>query len=153
MPYGDYYLADTGTAVFESALFYGWMAFLAFALVSLIVKGIRAIVRKVKKSDKKIMLGKTTGFIALVELLLGLCGLGIILSISVWLPHTVYMWFFYAVGALTLVLAALTIYAVIKFIRTPRKESSVIRKIYNIIAIAGAVLTVVFVVYMQLWHW
>ena len=153
MPYGDYYLADTGTAVFEVALFYGWMLFLAFALVSLIVKGIRAIVRKAKKSTKKIMLGKTSGFIALVELLLGLCGLGIILSISVWLPHTIYMWFFYAAGLITLVLLALALYALIKLIRTPRKESSVIRKIYNFIAIAGAALTVVFVVYMQLWHW
>ena len=79
MPYGDYYLADTGTAILESILFYGWMLFLAFALISLIVKGIRAIVRKARKSTKKIMLGKTTGFIALVELLLGLCGLAIIL--------------------------------------------------------------------------
>ena len=153
MPYGDYYLADTGTAVFEAALFYGWMLFLAFALVSLIVKGIRAIVRKAKKSTKKIMLGKTTGFIALVELLLGLCGLGIILSIAVWLPHTIYMWFFYAAGLITLVLLALALYALIKLIRTPRKESSVIRKIYNFIAIAGAALTIVFVIYMQLWHW
>ena len=153
MPYGDYYLADTGTAVFECLLIYGWMAFMGFALVSLIVKGIRAIVRKARKSTKKIMLGKTTGFIALFELLLGLCGLGIILSISVWLPHTIYMWFFYAAGLITLIILALVLYAVIKFIKTPRKESSVIRKIYNIIAIAGAVLTVVFVVYMQLWHW
>ncbi len=153
MPYGDYYLADTGTAILESILFYGWMLFLAFALISLIVKGIRAIVRKARKSTKKIMLGKTTGFIALVELLLGLCGLAIILSISVWLPHTIYMWFFYAAGVLTVILLALTLYGIFKFIKTPRKDSSVIRKIYNIIAIAGSVLTIVFVVYMQLWHW
>ena len=125
----------------------------SFALVSLIVKGIRAIVRKAKKSTKKTMLGKTTGFIALTELLIGLCGLGIILSIAVWLPHTFYMWFFYAAGLLTVILLALALYSLIKLIRTPRKDSSVIRKIYNIIAIAGAVLTVVFVVYMQLWHW
>ena len=99
------------------------------------------------------MLGKTTGFIALTELLIGLCGLGIILSIAVWLPHTFYMWFFYAAGLLTVILLALALYSLVKLIRTPRKDSSVIRKIYNIIAIAGAVLTVVFVVYMQLWHW
>ena len=153
MPYGDYYLADTGTAILESILFYGWMLFLAFALISLIVKGIRAIVRKARKSTKKIMLGKTTCFIALIELLLGLCGLGIILSIAVWLPHTFYMWFFYAAGLLTVILLALALYSLIKLIRTPRKDSSVIRKIYNIIAIAGSVLTIVFVVYMQLWHW
>ena len=153
VPYGDYYLADTGTAVIECVLVYGWMVFMAFGLISLIVKGIRAIVRKAKKSTKKTMLGKTTGFIALTELLIGLCGLGIILSIAVWLPHTFYMWFFYAAGLLTVILLALALYSLIKLIRTPRKDSSVIRKIYNIIAIAGAVLTVVFVVYMQLWHW
>lgn len=153
MPYGDYYLADTGTVLADCLLIYGWMAFMGFALVSLIVKGIRAIVRKAKKSTKKTMLGKTTGFIALTELLIGLCGLGIILSIAVWLPHTFYMWFFYAAGLLTVILLALALYSLIKLIRTPRKDSSVIRKIYNIIAIAGAVLTVIFVVYMQLWHW
>ncbi|MBR4431214.1 MAG: serine hydrolase [Clostridiales bacterium] len=153
MPYGDYYLADTGTMIADCVLFYGWMLFLAIALVSLIVKGIRAIVRKVRKSTKKIMLGKTTGFIALIELLLGACGLGIVLSIAVWLPHTIYMWFYYIIGALTVILMALTLYGIFKFIKTPRKESSVIRKIYNIIALSGAVLTIVFVIYMQLWHW
>ncbi|MBR2548587.1 MAG: serine hydrolase [Clostridiales bacterium] len=153
MPYGDYYLADTGSMIFECVVFYGWILFLVFAAASLIVKGIRAIVRKARKSTKKIMLGKTTGFIALVELLLGACGLGIIMSISVWLPHTIYMWFFYAVGVLTAILMALTLYGIFKFIKTPRRESSVIRKIYNIIALLGSVLTIVFVVYMQLWHW
>ena len=53
MPYGDYYLADTGTAILESILFYGWMLFLAFALISLIVKGIRAIVRKARNLVRK----------------------------------------------------------------------------------------------------
>ncbi|MCR5328217.1 MAG: beta-lactamase family protein [Saccharofermentans sp.] len=153
MPYGDYYLADTAAVILDCVSFYGWMLFLAFALISLIVKGIRAIVRKIKKSKKKIMLGKTTGFIAITELLLGLCGLGVILSISAWLPHTIYMWFFYAVGVLTVILAALVIFSIFKFITTPRKESSVIRKIYNVVSIAGAVLTVFFVIYMQLWHW
>ena len=153
MPYGDYYLADTGTMILDCVLFYGWMLFLGFAFVSLIVKGIRAIVRKARKSTKKIVLGKTTGFIALVELLLGACGLGIILSIAVWLPHTIYMWFFYAVGVLTVILTTLTLYGIFKSIKTPRKESSVIRKIYNIIALLGSVLTIIFVIYMQLWHW
>jgi len=153
VPYGDYYLADTGTAVVECVLVYGWMVFMAFGLISLIVKGIRAIVRKIIKSKKKIMLGKTTGFIALIELLLGLCGLGVVLAISVWLPHTIYMWLFYAVGVLTVILAALVLYSVFVFIKTPRKGASVIRKIYNIIAALGAVLTIVFVIYMQLWHW
>ena len=152
-PYGDYYLTDTGTVIIECILFFGWMFFLAFAGISLFVKGIRSIARKIRKSNKNIVLSRTTGFIALTELLTGVLGLVIMSVVSAWIPHTSYMWLFYAVGVITAVLAALTVFAVIKSVKTPAKESSVIRKIYNAVSILGAVITVSFIIYMQLWHW
>ena len=152
-PYGDYYLVDTATVIIECFLFFGWMFFLAFAGISLIVKGIRGIGRKIRKSNRKIVLGRTTGFIALTELLIGILGLVIMSAVSAWIPHTSYMWLFYAIGVITAVLAVLTVYAIIKFFKTTAKESSVIRKIYNVISILGAVINVAFIIYMQLWHW
>ena len=150
--YGDYYYVSPGHALFEVVLFYGWMVSLAFAVISLIVKGIRAIVRKAKKSTKKILLGKQTGFMSLLILLLGLLGLTIMMLVTMWFPKAAYIWAFSACGIVALILAALTAVSIVKFFKTPAKESSVIRKIYNIAAVLFAVINVIFVFYLDLWH-
>ena len=150
--YGDYYLASNAHALFEIILVYGWGVSLVFAFFSLIVKGIRAIVRKVRKSTKKILLGKQTGFMSLIILILGLMGLIIMMLMTMWFPQASYMWAFPACGILALILAALTAFSLVKFFKTPAKESSVIRKIYNVAAILFAVINVVFVFYLNLWH-
>ena len=150
--YGDYYLASNARAIFEIVVIYGWAVSLMFAFVSLIVKGIRAIVRKAKKSTKKILLGKETGFMSLIILVLGLMGLVIMMLVTMWFPQASYMWAFPACGILALILAALTAFSLVKFFKTPAKESSVIRKIYNVAAILFAVINVVFVFYLNLWH-
>ena len=150
--YGDYYLASPAHAVFECVLIYGWAISLVFAFVSLIVKGIRAIVRKAKKSTKKIVLGVQTGFMSLIILLLGLMGLVIMTLVTMWFPYQTYTWAFPTCGVLAVVLAVLTALSLVKFFKTPAKESSVIRKIYNIIAVLFSVLNVVFVIYLNLWH-
>ena len=150
--YGDYYLASNAHAIFEIVVVYGWAVSLVFAFVSLIVKGIRAIVRKVKKSTKKILLGRETGFMSLMILLLGLMGLIIMMLMTMWFPQASYMWAFPTCGVLAVILAALTVFSLIKFIKAPAKESSVIRKIYNIAAMLFAVINVIFVFYLNLWH-
>lgn len=150
--YGDYYLAPNAQAIFEIVLIYGWAASLVFAFISLVVKGIRAIVRKVKKSTRKILLGAETGFMSLIMLLLGLLGLVIMMLVTMWFPKASYSWAFPACGILAVVLAVLTVFSLIKFFKAPKKESSVIRKIYNIAAILFAVINVVFVFYLNLWH-
>ena len=150
--YGDFYLASTGTAIFEIALLYGWFISLGFAALSLIVKGIRAIVRKIRKSQKKILLGKETGLMSLVELLIGLAGGIFFVLMTAWMRHETYAWVPVAMIILALALIALIIISVVKFFKASKKDSSVIRKIYNVAAILFAVLTVVVIIYMELWH-
>ena len=133
-------------------IFYGWIASIAFAVLSLIVKGIRAIVRKVRKSKKKIVLGKMTGFISLTELIMDLFGLTFMMLMTSWMHHSTYSWLFPVFGIMAVVIAALTVASLIVFIKTPAKESSVIRKIYNIVAMLFAVINVAFIIHMQLWH-
>ena len=53
---------------------------------------------------------------------------------------------------MAVVLAVLTALSLVKFFKTPAKDSSVIRKIYNIAAVLFSVLNVVFVFYLNLWH-
>ena len=150
--YGDYYLAPNAQAIFEIVLIYGWASSLVFAFISLGVKGIRAIVRKVKKSTKKILLGAESGFMSLIMLLLGVLGLVIMMLVTMWFPKASYSWAFPACGILAVVLGVLTLFSIVKFFKTPAKESSVIRKIYDIAAILFSVLNVVFVFYLNLWH-
>jgi hypothetical protein len=120
--------------------------------LSLIVKGIRAIVRKIRKSKKKILLGKETGLMSLVELLIGLAGGVFFVLMTAWMRHETYAWVPVAMIILALALTALIIISVVKLFKAPKKDSSVIRKIYNVAAILFAVLTVVVIIYMELWH-
>lgn len=150
--YGDFYLASTGTAIFEIALLYGWFISLGFAALSLIVKGIRAIVLKIRKSKKKILLGKETGLMSLVELLIGLAGGIFFVLMTAWMRHETYAWVPVAMIILALALIALIIISVVKLFKASKKDSSVIRKIYNVAAILFAVLTVIVIIYMELWH-
>ena len=152
LPYGDYYYVPVVNMLPDIIIFYGWIASIAFAVLSLIVKGIRAIVRKVRKSKKKIVLGKMTGFISLTELIMDLFGLTFMMLMTSWMHHSTYSWLFPVFGIMAVVIAALTVASLIVFIKTPAKESSVIRKIYNIVAMLFAVINVAFIIHMQLWH-
>lgn len=150
--YGDYYYVSTGKALFEIILFYGWIVSLVFAGASLIVKIIRTIVRKIRKSPKKSHLGILTGFMSLTELVCSGLGLSMALMVTSWMPQSSYSWIFPMIGILAIVLLALTVCAVIGFCGKTRKSAPVIRKIYNIFAILFAVLTVIFIIYIDIWH-
>ena len=89
---------------------------------------------------------------SLIILLLGLMGLVIMTLVTMWFPYQTYTWAFPACGVLAVVLAVLTALSLVKFFKTPAKDSSVIRKIYNIAAVLFSVLNVVFVFYLNLWH-
>ena len=73
------------------------------------------------------------------------------LMMGIWVPISVYGFLFPVAGVLTLVLAALTVFMIIKFCTTAKK-ASVIRKIWNILAILFAVLNVALVMYFEMWH-
>ena len=151
IPYGDVYYVSTADALPEIIVFYCWMISVVFAGVSLIVKGIRAIVRKIMKSKKKIALGALTGFAALNELAIGAVGLVVFALVTGWYHHSLYLWTFPALCVLTAILAVLTVTMLVQFVKT-FKGSSVIRKIYNILAILFAVTNVVFFIIMEFWH-
>ena len=89
---------------------------------------------------------------SLIMLLLGVLGLVIMMLVTMWFPKASYSWAFPACGILAVVLGVLTLFSIVKFFKTPAKESSVIRKIYDIAAILFSVLNVVFVFYLNLWH-
>lgn len=149
--YGDYYFVPTEEALPEVIIFYGWIMSLIFAVLSLAVKGIRAVVRKIRKSSKKTVLGVLTGLAALNELVIAAAGLILFTLVTGWFHHSLYMWVFPLIGVLTAVLAVLTLIMIIRFIKTA-KDSSVIRKICNVFYILSAIINVAFIILMQLWH-
>ena len=149
-PYGDYYYVSATEAMPHIILFYGWILSIVFAFVSLVVKCIRAVVRKVRKSNKKISLGSLTGLASINELLMGLAGLVLIVLVTGWFHHTTYLWIFPVIGVMTLFLTILTITILINFIKSARK-TSVIRNIYNVFAILFALINVAFVILENLW--
>ena len=149
--YGDYYLVPVSQMVIECVLIYGWILSLVVALIALVVKFIRFIVRKLMKSKKKTILGTQVGLACWLELTIALAGGAAMLMMGMWVPISVYGFLFPVVGVLTLVLAALAVFMVIKFIATAR-NATVLRKIINICSMLFAVLNVVLVVYFELWH-
>lgn len=149
--YGDYYLVPTSQMIVECILIYGWILSLVIALIALVVKFIRFLVRKIMKSKKKTILGTQVGLVCWLELTIGLAVGAAMLMMGMWVPISVYGLLFPVVGVLTLVLAALTVFMIIKFCTTAKK-ASVIRKIWNILAILFAVLNVALVMYFEMWH-
>ena len=137
--------------VIECVLIYGWILSLVVALIALVVKFIRFIVRKLMKSKKKTILGTQVGLACWLELTIALAGGAAMLMMGMWVPISVYGFLFPVVGVLTLVLAVLAVFMVIKFIATAR-NATVLRKIINICSVLFAVLNVVLVVYFELWH-
>ena len=149
--YGDYYLVPAWQVAAECVLIYGWIVSLVVAFVALGVKFIRFLVRKIRKSDKKTILGTSVGIASVLELVIALTVGAAMLMMGIWVPISVYGFLFPVAGVLTLVLAALTVFMIIKFCTTAKK-ASVIRKIWNILAILFAVLNVALVMYFEMWH-
>ena len=149
--YGDFYYSSMGHALFEVILVYATVAGLLFTVISLLVKLIRFIVNSIRKKKPAIILGKWSVIVSVLELIIvGLLLLMAALVMS-WLPHGSYLWIFPMVGVLTVLLALITAYGFRNYIHK-RKQMTVLRRIYNVFVTLFAVIDIVFIFYMQLWH-
>ncbi|MBR1692590.1 MAG: beta-lactamase family protein, partial [Lachnospiraceae bacterium] len=146
-PYTDCVRVPSRQYIPELTLVFLWLAVLLFTVVSLLVKLVRSIVRRCKKQDNRIPMGRWSACAAIVQAVLvpllvwmALCAASYKLSSS-------YLWGFILVGILTLVMAGLAIYGIAALRKT---DCSKKRRFYNLITVLSLAVTVVNILYWNL---
>ena len=147
MPYGDYVKVSAGMFALEAALFILLLAVPVLSCFSLIVKLMVYIIKKIKKKDTALPLGRWSTISRLLQaafiLLLGyaaVCAFGYALS-------SAYVWAIAAAGVLAAVMLALAVYG---FAKLPKTESGKFRKLCNYTTAVSLVVTAVNIGYWNL---
>lgn len=146
--YGDYVEVPTVEFVLEMGLFLFWIAAVLFSLISLFVRLITIIVRKVRKKEPvKNLLGKWSTAAGLLQLLILILLFAVIVCVSAYVPWRAYAWLFAAFGVLALVMAGMCVYGLVKNRGMQLKKR---QKVFNYFTIGFMVVTVANILYWNL---
>ena len=129
-------------------LFLFWIAAVLFSLISLIVRLITIIVRKVRKKEPvKNLLGKWSTAAGLLQLLILILLFAVIVCVSAYVRWRAYAWLFAAFGVLALVMAGMCVYGLVKNRGMQLKKR---QKVFNYFTIGFMVVTVANILYWNL---
>lgn len=147
--YSDYVAVPTHVFIGEMALFILWVVATLFSLISLLVKGIRYVINRICRKERVgYVLGTWSGISCGLQIVPVILLLAVMVKISEYDLSSSYTWMFALCGVFPIVMVALAIYGVGKMIRTP---SSKVRKVYNLAVICSLVVTVVNILYWELY--
>lgn len=146
--YGDLLKVPTATFGLEMGLFFLWVAAVGFSVISLFVKWIRILVRKIRhKETPQIVLGKwSTGSAFLQLIALGLL-VAVIIQVSGYVLYRSYQWMFAGFGLVALGMGLTAAYGIWKIKKYPSTKK---RKAYNICVVGLLLVTVVNICYWNL---
>jgi len=134
----------------EVGLVFLWMIAFGFSAVSLCVRGIMVLVRKVTgKVDKKKKLGLWSTIAALTQLVTLLFLILIIHNVSTYAMGDTYIWMFAAIGVSAVVMGVLCVYGLIRNHQGDRQLLKVRQRVFNN---ATAVFLLVAVVNVLYWN-
>ena len=140
--------------VLEMGLFLLWLAALAFSLLSLIVKGMRKLINWMKhRESKEIVLGRWSALCSVFQLILLILMSAAAYMISNYELSKRYIWIFGVIGGFGIGMTGMIIYGVIKiFGLFGKKEKQRIgRKIYNALTVFFSIVTVINILYWNLY--
>lgn len=146
--YGDDVEVPTAEFVLEMGLFLLWIAAIAFSLISLIVRLIAALVRKLRKKESaKKTLGKWSIAAGLLQLLVMVLLFAVIVCVSAYVRWNAYVWLFAVFGILALVMAGMSVYGIVKNRGAMLKTR---QKVFNYFTVGFMVVTVANILYWNL---
>lgn len=146
--YGDYVEVPTAEFVVEMGLFLLWIAAIVFSLISLLVRLIAIIVRKLcKKESVKNALGKWSAAAELLQLLALLLLFAVVVCVSICVQWNAYVWVFAVFGILGLLMAGMSIYGIVKNRGAQLKKR---QKVFNYFTVGFMVVTVTNILYWNL---
>ena len=117
--YGDDIRISTAEFVSEIGLVLLWGLALLFAMGSLLVQGIAACMRKIKKKTARLPF-RNWGLAANgMQLLVLFCFIGMVYGVSTYRKWETYAWLFAVMGLLAVFMAVLLVYGIVKSKRHP----------------------------------
>lgn len=146
--YGDYVEVPTAVFLLEMGLFLLWIAAVLFSFVSLLVRLILVIVRKLRKKEPaKNLLGKWSTAAGLLQILALILLSAVIICVSAYVRWNTYVWIFVLFGILAIVMASMSVYGIVKNRGTQLKKR---QKVFNYFTVGFMVVTVVNILYWNL---
>lgn len=146
--YGDYVEVPSAVFVLEMGLFLLWIAAVLFSMISLLVRLIVIIVRRLRKKEPvKNVLGKWSTAAGLLQLLVLFLLFAVLVCISVYIRWNSYAWLFAVFGLLAFAMAGMSIYGVVKNRGAQLKTG---QKVFNYFTVVFMVVTVVNILYWNL---
>lgn len=143
-PYEDSIRIPAYTMVWEIGLVLFWLLAVFFALVSIFIKAVGWMVRKVKKQEKKTVLGIWSSVACLLEIAL-LCGFAVIvIKVSSYALAGTYLWLTGVIFALGVAMMGFALYGVVKLVRVPPKKA----RVYLWTVVVTLLISVV-----NIWYW
>ena len=147
MPYGDYVKTPVGVFILETILFILLLAVPVLSFVSLIVKLIVYIIRKIMKKDTVLPLGRwctVSGVLQTVFIILlgytAVSAFGYALS-------SAYVWAIAMAGIIAVIMLVLALYG---FVKIPKTQSGKFRKFCNYTTAVSLFVTAVNIVYWNI---
>ena len=147
VPYGDYVKTSVGVFVLEVILFILLLAVPGLAVLSLIVKFIVYIVRKIGKKETALPLGRWSTVSRLTQIAFVLLLGYVAVSAFSYAVSTAYVWAIVLAGVLAVAMVVLAVYG---FVRIPKTESGKFRKLCNYTTALSLVITAVNIAYWNI---
>lgn len=148
--YIDYVRIPIWQFVLEMALVVLWIVALAFSIISLFVRFIRKIICICGKKKIEIPLGKWSLLAIIMQVAAVAMLTTALVRASGYALASSYIWMFIVIGAIAVFMTGLIVYGIVMI---QRVESTVKRKIINWITVIMMAITVVNIMYWNLFMW
>lgn len=146
--YGDMTRVPMAVFLLEVGLFFLWIGSLGFSLVSLLVKMIRFLMNKVRhREGRKILLGRWSTLSCMFQLALSVLLAAAMTMMSGYELYRNYAWIFAVIGIIGIVMTGMMVYGFARNLKAPSGKG---RKIYNILTVFFMAVTVVNILYWNL---
>lgn len=146
--YGDYLEVPTAVMVLELGLVLLWLAAFLFSLISLLVRLIAFIVRKIRKKEPAVNhLRKWSMVAALLQIVSLILLVAAIVCVSAYLRWNTYFWIFVVFGILAIAMIVMSVYGIVK---NRGKQLKIRQKVFHAFTIAFMIVTVANILYWNL---
>ncbi len=149
-PYGDWVDVPTWEFVLELGSVLLWLLAVVFSLVSLLIKPIIKLVKRIRKKKEPTPLSRWSSLAAVVQLVIIVLFLLAIVMVSAYATASSYMWIFYILAVLMCVVLGMAVYGLCK---AKRVEISKKCRFYNGVTVVLLLVTFANMLYWNLFMW
>lgn len=149
-PYSDWVDVPTWEFGLEIGLVLLWLIAVVFAILSLLIKGIMALVRAIRKRKVQKPMSRWSSLAAVFQIVVIVLILLAVSLVSAFATADTYIWIVYVLTALMCAMFGMAVYGIVKSCKTQLSKKC---RFYNWITIVLLLTTVVNMVYWNVFMW